>query len=384
MLRTPIKAPWNVVSMVCLESAILDAPSLFTQSLIEDPSNALIRIIHVDPAVAAFTEDRLDYWSTDQSMVATASQTFQQTNSKTIKDLFIKTIHTAMSDVDQVAKFLCEFIYNTRAFRCYIGPYYKIGNTINYIKLPGDLEPCYIEHRTSSTGPYLGGYLGEAYNAGLSYENPATWQKVSAKLKCFDSIIFTLVPLPALDGYMDVAGHQVSFIQHQLHPDQSWAFTCSYRLAGKWLKLFGFNPFQYTDVDESGKYLLCSASEPLTCRLQNEGYNMLYLHSNFGKSVSAASSALDNNYIVPTNILWPIQIVSNPGQKTYFVNYNTAGKVSYFMPIMEEIEIYFTDEWGDRLTDYIDCQLVLTFDFAPPEPLPEPNTIKRARRELNM
>ena len=111
---------------------------------------------------------------------------------------------------------------------------------------------------------------------------------------------------------------------------------------------------------------------------------MLYVHSNFGKSVSAASSALDNNYIVPTNILWPIQIVSNPGQKTYFVNYNTAGKVSYFMPIMEEIEIYFTDEWGDRLTDYIDCQLVLTFDFAPAEPLPEPNTIKRARRELNM
>ena len=122
----------------------------------------------------------------------------------------------------------------------------------------------------------------------------------------------------------------------------------------------------------------------MVCRLQNEGYNMLYLHSNFIKSVSAASSSVDNNYIVPTNILWPIQIVSNPGQKTYFVNYNTAGKVSYFMPIMEEIEIYFTDEWGDRLTDYIDCQLVLTFDFAPPEPLPEPNTIKRARRELNM
>ena len=111
---------------------------------------------------------------------------------------------------------------------------------------------------------------------------------------------------------------------------------------------------------------------------------MLYLHSIFGKSVSAASNALDNNYIVPTNILWPIQIVSNPNQKTYFVNYNTAGKVSYFMPVMEEIEVYFTDEWGDKLTDYIDFQLVLTFDFAPPEPLPEPNTIKRARCELNM
>ena len=54
------------------------------------------------------------------------------------------------------------------------------------------------------------------------------------------------------------------------------------------------------------------------------------------------------------------------------------------MPVMEEFEVYFTDEWGDRITDYIDFQLVLTFDFAPPEPLPEPNTTKRTRRELNM
>ena len=83
--------------------------------------------------------------------------------------------------------------------------------------------------------------------------------------------------------------------------------------------------------------------------LQTEGYDMLYVHSNFGKSVSAASNALDNNYIVPTNILWPIQIISNPSEKTYFINYNMAGKVTYFMPILEEIEIYFTDEWETEL-----------------------------------
>ena len=47
LLRTPIKSPWNVVSMVCLESAILDAPSLFTDSLIDDPSNALVRLVHI-------------------------------------------------------------------------------------------------------------------------------------------------------------------------------------------------------------------------------------------------------------------------------------------------------------------------------------------------
>ena len=61
---------------------------------------------------------------------------------------------------------------------------------------------------------------------------------------------------------------------------------------------------------------------------------------------------------------------------------NSAGKVIYFMPIMEEIEIYFTDEWGDRIIDQLDFQMVLTFDFAAPEPFPEPQTTKRARREL--
>ena len=74
---------------------------------------------------------------------------------------------------------------------------------------------------------------------------------------------------------------------------------------------------------------------------------MLYVHSTFGKLVSAALSALDNKYIVPTKILWPFQIVSNPLQKTYFVN--AAGKKTYFMPVLEELEIYFTDEWETEL-----------------------------------
>ena len=137
-------------------------------------------------------------------------------------------------------------------------------------------------------------------------------------------------------------------------------------------------------MNTPGKMRICHWTETSAIHTPDRGYDMLYVHSNFGKSVSAASSALDNNYITPTNILWPIQIISNPLQKTYFVNYNTAGKVAYFMPVLEEIEIYFTDEWGDRIVDYIDFQMVLTFDFAPPEPLPEPNTIKRARRELNL
>ena len=67
-----------------------------------------------------------------------------------------RTINTAMTDIDQVAKFLCYFTYETKAFRCYIGPYYlNEKQTITYVKLPGDIQPCYIEWRTGNDGAYL-------------------------------------------------------------------------------------------------------------------------------------------------------------------------------------------------------------------------------------
>ena len=49
------------------------------------------------------------------------------------------------------------------------------------------------------------------------------------------------------------------------------------------------------------------------------------------------------------------------------------------MPIIEDIEIYFTDDWCDMITDVFDWQIMLTFDFVLPDPFPEPDTIKRAR-----
>jgi hypothetical protein len=86
-----------------------------------------------------------------------------------------------------------------------------------------------------------------------------------------------------------------------------------------------------------------------------------------------------DNYVIGSNILWSIQIVCEPFERTYFSNMNTAGKVSYFMPIIEDIEIYFTDDWGDIITYVFDWQIMLTFDFVLPDPFPEPDTIKRAR-----
>ena len=111
---------------------------------------------------------------------------------------------------------------------------------------------------------------------------------------------------------------------------------------------------------------------------------MINIHTTLAKSVLGASTAMDNLRLVPTDILWSLLITNGPNSKTYFSNINSAGKVINFMPIMEEIDIYFTDEWGDRIIDQLDFQMVLTFDFAVPEPFPEPQTTKRARRELQL
>ena len=78
MLRTPIKSPWNVVSMVCLESAILESPSLFTSSIIQDKPNVLVRMIDVDPACTYVpAHDHFDYWGTDNTTSGTIFSSLQ-------------------------------------------------------------------------------------------------------------------------------------------------------------------------------------------------------------------------------------------------------------------------------------------------------------------
>ena len=124
MLRTPIKAPWNVVSMVCLESSILEAPSMFiiTHSLIEDASNQLTRFIDIPPR-SGFTNIYQDYWGT--SNPTGGARATDQSNTRCMKDVLRSVVDLNLTNIEQVASFLAYFIYSTKAFRCYLGGYYK-------------------------------------------------------------------------------------------------------------------------------------------------------------------------------------------------------------------------------------------------------------------
>ena len=121
MFRTPIKAPWNVVSMVCLESAILQAPSLFTPNILNDATNQFKRYVTID-AASGFTDTVQDYWRTDNAAMIGTDTNFQ-TNIQPIQKLFLTTVNANMSNLEMVGKFFCSFLRETKAFRKYLGPY---------------------------------------------------------------------------------------------------------------------------------------------------------------------------------------------------------------------------------------------------------------------
>jgi hypothetical protein len=145
-------------------------------------------------------------------------------------------------------------------------------------------------------------------------------------------------------------------------------------MTGPWVTIFGLEPTQ--------SYGFGHATEDRQqIKIKVNGYDLLNMHGNFCRGVHAAANHdTDNYYVVPTNILWSVLMVANPGGKVYFSNYNSSGKVVYYQPVLEEIEVYFSDEYGERITFPIDFQMVMTFDFMDKEPLPEEQTIERARR----
>ena len=106
--------------MVCLESAILDAPSVLTTSLIDDESNQLVRFIDID-ANSGFTDIYQDYWG--KSVITTSTSAAKQYNSRSMKQILRNATLSNLTRVEQIANFLFEFIYRTRAFRCYLGGY---------------------------------------------------------------------------------------------------------------------------------------------------------------------------------------------------------------------------------------------------------------------
>ena len=150
-----------------------------------------------------------------------------------------------------------------------------------------------------------------------------------------------------------------------------------YVLKGPWLKVLGI------EADE-GNYHVIDKTRQLKCTLQVGGYDYIHMHTNFSRVVYAANQQSEDWQIVPTNIFWTINVPSEPGRYSMYTNQSSSGKIPFNMPIMDEIEIYFTDKYGDIIDDLREFSCTLTFDFSDKQLAKEPMTIKRARRTLAM
>ena len=105
-----------------------------------------------------------------------------------------------LTRVEQIANFLFEFIYGTKAFRCYLGGYYKKENVVTYITQTGDVEPCFLEWTKDCYSDCVGSYMGGIISTAASDNYVLTVEKVIAKLQTMDSITFTFSPLGELSG----------------------------------------------------------------------------------------------------------------------------------------------------------------------------------------
>ena len=108
-----------MVSMVCLERATVLAPSMFGPQLLADSSNVFQRIIYQGGVQQGVAQD---YWNAKND---TANQQGSndntnydtQTNLKSVKSIFTNCFNMDMTDPDNVARFLMEFVLYTTCFK---------------------------------------------------------------------------------------------------------------------------------------------------------------------------------------------------------------------------------------------------------------------------
>ena len=135
-LKESISCSSNMVSMVCLESATMPAPSMFGPQLLADPSNVCQRRIFQ----AGLQQGNVqDYWKTDNQLALNQGSTDltnydQQTNYRSMKLIFTNCTNLDMTDTDNVAKCLMEFVIFTRCFKITISPLSgdNFSSTTNY------------------------------------------------------------------------------------------------------------------------------------------------------------------------------------------------------------------------------------------------------------
>jgi len=151
MLRTPIISPMNVVSMVNLESCVLQTPTYFSTSVLGSNHNAF------DVYNAAGTW-QYSVWDTFKDGTHTV-----QSNTQSLNTLLKKCVDIDMTNKTNLANFFCDFVTSMQLFKI------TFGNT----SFPNQATtaPFFIQYGAPTGGNSVYGYTGGAGEVAAGTSN---------------------------------------------------------------------------------------------------------------------------------------------------------------------------------------------------------------------
>ena len=413
-LRTPITTPYNQTGLVNLESIALRAPSMFTRNFLNDRDNSIYENTYTDPADAnldtydsnlAADTGPVGVFGADANVVTDdgSAEAKESGLPEVPEDAPVpepqsapKTAHLHRVGMDLPKNNVGSNLYFAGAEAAY-SKYdlhtYSLRDTVvpelgNLNSMRSVLSACIGQDMTLAPNlTYL--FLNivakfrifEIVIPNMNHETAAptgsnnmedvtiSWNGSTVVFK-INNVLAPAIGYTTLENMIN-HNHHLRFYLRPLITNNK-----TYCMQGPWLKLLGVS------LDKG--YVALNYNYPLLCSLQTGGYDFINMHTNFSRAVYAANQQSEDWQIVPTNIFWTLNIVSEPGKYTYYDNMSSSGKIPFNTPIMEEIEIYFTDKYGDVIDDIDEFVCILTFDFSDKVPAKEPLTTKRARRTLAM
>ncbi len=338
-LREGIKFERNYIGVVNVESASLQTPSILHSETLAGGNQFIV--------------DNVNYWDSDLHTVFTECENWDMTSAFNVLTLYAKLLQSVPVD-----SFTLSFTGSNATVQ---------------------LDTRLLEEDENILTTYARTSDGNVTD-NLTVAVPQPFEKDSYIMEA--TINETIEAAPVSDKYF------LKYAQDTVFNDESVVYRLTslleaakefkvtftakkdIQISGPILKFFGW-------YDESG-VTIDTASEK-TAVIQNKGYDFLNIHTNLGRSVMTGDKS--DSQIKRGNILWTLPVSSLPSETLLFTNYNNGGKLPYQDEMVEEIYVYFTDIWGDRVP-VSKFSMVLLFDAHEIETATPGPTIKRARTQM--
>jgi len=407
-LKVPIHTPYNYVGLAQLETCVLKAPSLFNDDIVNNINNAMIdneNILSYEENIKP-TLQKCMYMdmSNAYNLVDALVEIVQ--NSKSILYIEFPGTHSLDIETNQPWYLTSTYAYDSAypdESHWYVTLDYTDPTTTN-TNSAGVVIEQWTYTRIGSTRAAIND-TGEEFSSTWMSGNDTTGEgfarkKLAERLESYGEVSIRI-------GLNNVVN------------------TRRLTLSGPWLKIFGAyanNTTSYTlkgnnrligyphrvlnnnllTIIENGNYAegfvnlnnyTVSAGQnrnfpadvdgdhKVAVTLKTEGYTFLNIHTNMGRAIMQNNS--DETGLIPSNVFASMPIAAEPFNSTYYSNFGTGGRIPFHTPMLEEIYIYFTDEFGDLVGTLPNYTMVITFDFLEKgEQPPQVNTATERTQQL--